>query len=90
MKQLIAAMQQAGQPNPQAQQMAMAAQQAQLQFQQSQTNAFNGQAAESQAGLLRSKLKLSLLPQELEIDVLTLLQETLKKATKTTKSLNVD
>ena len=34
---LIASMQQASQPNPQAQQMAQQAQQAQIEFQQSQT-----------------------------------------------------
>ncbi len=48
-EELIASMQQAQQPDPQAQQMAQMAQQAQLEFQQSQTNALNAQAAESQA-----------------------------------------
>jgi hypothetical protein len=48
-EQLIQVIQQASQPNPEAQEAAQAAQQVQLQFQQSQTNALNGQAAESQA-----------------------------------------
>ena len=46
-EELIAAMNQAAQPNPEAQQMAMQAQQAQIAFQQSQTAALSGQAAES-------------------------------------------
>ena len=68
-EQLIATMQQAAQPNPEAQQMAMAAQQAQLQFQQSQTNALNGQAAESKHGLLRFKLKQNLRLKNLKLTV---------------------
>ena len=67
-EELIAAMQQAAQPNPEAQQMAMAAQQAQLQFQQSQTNALNAQAAESQARAQKYMMDTQLAPQELEID----------------------
>jgi hypothetical protein len=67
-EELIAAMQQAAQPNPEAQQMAMAAQQAQLQFQQSQTNALNAQAAESQARAQKYMMDAQLAPQELEID----------------------
>ena len=65
---LIAAMQQAAQPDPQAQQMAMAAQQAQLEFQQSQTNALNAQAQESQARAQKYAMDTQLAPQELEID----------------------
>jgi hypothetical protein len=48
-EELIQALSQAGQPSPEAQQAQQAAQQAQMEFQQSQTNALNGQAAESQA-----------------------------------------
>jgi hypothetical protein len=48
--------------------MAMAAQQAQLQFQQSQTNALNGQAAESEARAVKIQVETELAPQELEID----------------------
>lgn len=67
-EELIATMQQASQPNPQAQQMAMAAQQAQLEFQQSQTNALNAQAAESQARAQKYVMDAQIAPQELEID----------------------
>ena len=67
-EELIATMQQASQPDPQAQQMAMAAQQAQLEFQQSQTNALNAQAAESQARAQKYVMDAQIAPQELEID----------------------
>jgi len=65
---LIATMQQASQPDPQQQQMAMAAQQAQLEFQQSQTNALNAQAAESQARAQKYAIDTQLAPEELQID----------------------
>ena len=65
---LIASMQQASQPDPQAQQMAMMAQQAQLEFQQAQTAALQGQAAESQARAIKYGVDAQLAPQELEID----------------------
>ena len=67
-EQLIAAMQQAAQPNPEAQQMAMMAQQAQLQFQQSQTAALNAQAAESQSRAQKLSVETQLAPEELQID----------------------
>jgi hypothetical protein len=67
-EELIATMQQASQPDPQAQQMAQMAQQAQLEFQQSQTNALNAQAAESQARAQKYVTDAQIAPQELEID----------------------
>ena len=67
-EQLIATMQQASQPNPEAQQMAMMAQQAQLQFQQSQTAALNAQAAESQSRAQKLSVETQLAPEELQID----------------------
>ena len=67
-EQLIAAMQQASQPNPQAQQMAMVAQQAQVELQQSQTAALNAQAAESQARAEKYSVEATLAPEELQID----------------------
>ena len=48
-EQLIQTLQQAGQPSPEQQQAQQANMQAQMAFQQSQTNALNGQAAESEA-----------------------------------------
>ena len=64
---LIAAMQQASQPNPQAQQMQMAMQQAQMEYQQSQTAAFNAQAAESQARAQKYQIDAQLAPEEMQI-----------------------
>src|SRR6056300_935181 len=67
-EELIAAMQQASQPNPEAQQMQQAQMQAQLEFQQSQTAALNAQAQESQARAQKYMMDSQLAPQELEID----------------------
>ena len=67
-EELIASMQQAGQPDPQQQQMAMAAQQAQMAFQQSQTAALNAQAAESQARAGKYAVETQLAPEELQVD----------------------
>lgn len=78
-EQLIAAMQQAGQPNPQAQEMAMAAQQSQIALQQSQTAALNGQAAESEARATKMLIESELLPQELQIDVINAVTKNMKE-----------
>lgn len=78
-EELIAAMQQAGQPNPQAQEMAMMVQQSQLEFQQSQTNALNGQAAESQARASKLAIEAQIAPQELEIDKINAITRNLKE-----------
>tara|TARA_R110002074_G_scaffold94810_2_gene206929 strand:- start:176 stop:2152 length:1977 start_codon:yes stop_codon:yes gene_type:complete len=67
-EELIATLEQANQPNPEAQQAAQAAQQAQVQFQQSQTAALNGQAQESQARAQKITVEAQAIPQELEID----------------------
>lgn len=78
-EELIAAMQQAGQPNPQAQQMAMMAQQTQLALQQSQTAALNGQAAESQARAAKLAVEAQIAPEELEIDKINAITRNLKE-----------
>ena len=78
-EELIAAMQKAAQPNPQAQQMAMAAQQSQLQFQQAQTAALQGQAAESQARAVKYAIDAELAPQELEIDKIEAITRNLRE-----------
>jgi hypothetical protein len=78
-EELIAAMQKAAQPDPQAQQMAMAAQQAQLQFQQAQTAALQGQAAESQARAVKYAVDAELAPEELEIDKIEAITRNLKE-----------
>jgi len=67
-EELIATLEQANQPNPEAQQAAQAAQQAQVQFQQSQTAALNGQAQESAARAQKITVEAQAIPQELEID----------------------
>ena len=67
-EELIATLEQANQPNPEAQQAAQAAQQAQIQFQQSQTAALNGQAQESAARAQKITVEAQAIPQELEID----------------------
>jgi len=67
-EELIATLEQANQPNPEAQQAAQAAQQAQLAFQQSQTNALNGQAQESQARAQKLITEAQAIPEELQID----------------------
>jgi len=76
---LIAAMQQASQPNPQAQEMAMQAQQAQLEFQKSQTNALNAQAQESQARASKYMIDAQIAPQELEIDKIEAITRNLRE-----------
>jgi hypothetical protein len=78
-EELIAAMQQASQPNPEAQQMAMVAQQAQLEFQQAQTAALQGQAAESQARAGKYAIETQLAPQELEIEKIEAITRNLKE-----------
>lgn len=65
---LLQLLQQASQPNPEAQQAQMAMQQAQLQFQQSQTAALAAQAAESQARAQKIQTETELAPMELEIE----------------------
>ncbi len=67
-EELLAAMQQAMQPNPQAAQAAQVAQQAQLQFQQSQTEALTAQAKESSARAIKIAVEANSIPTELEID----------------------
>ena len=77
-EELIASMQQASQPDPQAQQMAQMAQQAQLQFQQAQTAALQGQAAESQARAAKYLIDSELAPEELEIDKINAITRNLR------------
>jgi len=67
-EELIEQLTQASQPNPEAQQAAQATQQVQLEFQQSQTNALNGQAAESQARAQKIAAETQAIPIELEND----------------------
>jgi hypothetical protein len=77
-EQLIQVIQQASQPNPQAQEAQQAAQQVQLQFQQSQTNALNGQAAESTARAEKIAQETKAIPVELENDRIKAIATNLK------------
>ena len=63
-------MQQASQPNPEAQQMQQQMAQAQMAFQQAQTATLNAQAQESQARAQKLMTEAQTIPQELEIDKL--------------------
>ena len=78
-EELLAAMSKAMQPNPQAQQMAMATQQAQLDFQQSQTAALSAQAQESAARATKLAAEAQAVPQELEIDKINAITRNLKE-----------
>ena len=78
-EELLAAMQKALQPNPQAQQAAAAAQQAELQFQQSQTAALSAQAQESSARAVKLAAEANAVPQEMEIDLINAVTRNLKE-----------
>jgi len=78
-EELLAAMSKAMQPNPQAQQMAMATQQAQLEFQQSQTAALSAQAQESSARATKLAAEAQAVPVELEIDRINAITRNLKE-----------
>ena len=67
-EQLIQVIQQASQPTPEQQQAQQIAQQVQMEFQQSQTNALNCQAAESQARAQKIVQETKAIPVELEND----------------------
>lgn len=78
-EELLSALAQASQPNPEAQQMQQQAQQAQMQFQQSQTNALNAQAEESSARAGKLSAEAQAVPQELEIDRINAVTRNLKE-----------
>ena len=78
-EELLAAMQKATQPNPEAQQTAQAAQQAQMQFQQSQTAALTAQAQESSARATKLAAEAQAVPMELEIDRISAVTRNLRE-----------
>jgi len=78
-EELLAAMAQAAQPNPQQQQAAMQMQQAQVAFQQSQTAALSAQAQESQARAAKLAAEAQAVPMELEIDRINAITRNLKE-----------
>ena len=76
---LVAAMQQAMEPNPEVQQMAMAVQQSQLEFQQSQTAALTAQSQESAARAVKLAVEADTAPKELQIDLINAITRNLKE-----------
>lgn len=78
-EELLAAMQKALQPNPQAQQAKEASQLAELQFQQSQTAALSAQAQESSARAVKLAAEANAVPQELEIDLVNAITRNLRE-----------
>lgn len=84
-EQLIQTLQQAGQPSPEQQQAQQAIQQSQMEFQASQTNALNGQAAESQARAQKIAAETKAIPVELENDRIKAVSTNLKLGTQDDK-----
>jgi hypothetical protein len=84
-EELITALQQAAQPSPEQQQAQQAAQQVQMEFQQSQTNALNGQAAESQARAAKIAAETKAIPVELETDQIKAITANLRVGTEDDK-----
>jgi hypothetical protein len=84
-EELITALQQAAQPSPEQQQAQQAAQQVQIEFQQSQTNALNGQAAESQARAQKIAAETKAIPVELETDQIKAITANLRVGTEDDK-----
>ena len=78
-EELIAAMQKAMQPNPEAQQMQQQAQQLQMQFQASQTAALSAQAKESESRATKLLAEAMAVPQELEIDKIEAITRNLRE-----------
>ncbi len=69
-EELTSVLQQASQPNPQAQAQQQAMQQAQLEFQQSQTNAINAEAAYSNARAAKAAIEAELEPLKARADLM--------------------
>ena len=77
-EELIAAMEQSMQPNPEAQQAQQAAQKSQMDFQAAQSAALNGQAMESQARAGKLQNEAQAVPQKTEIDRIRAITTNLK------------
>jgi hypothetical protein len=78
-EELLTALQQAMQPDPQAAQAQQAVQQSQLQFQQSQTAALSAQAQESSARAVKLAVEADSVPKELEIDRINAITRNLRE-----------
>ena len=80
-EELIAAMKQASQPNPEAQQMQQQMAEAQMAFQNAQTATLEAQAQEAMARAQKYAVESQMLPQELEIDKLKAVTTNIKAGT---------
>ena len=78
-EELIAAMQKAMQPNPEAQQLQQQQAQLQMQFQASQTAALSAQAKESESRATKLLAEALAVPQELEIDKIEAITRNLRE-----------
>jgi hypothetical protein len=78
-EELIARLQQAAQPDPQAQQMAQMQAQAQMAMQQAQTEAFKGQAADFQARAQKNATEAALAQYDAETDRIKALSSNLQQ-----------
>ena len=76
---LLAAMKQAMEPNPEAQQMAMAVQQSQIELTNSQTAALIAQSQESAARAVKLAIEADIAPKELQIDLINAITRNLKE-----------
>ena len=84
-EELISALEQAGQPSPEAQEAQQAAQKMQMDFQQSQTNALNGQAAESESRAGKIAAETKAIPVELETNQIKAITSNLSVGTEDDK-----
>ena len=84
-EQLIASLQKANEPNPEAQQAQQAAQQAAMAVQAAQSAALNGQAMESQARAQKLSIEAQSIPQELEINRIKAITTNLQAGTEDDK-----
>ena len=84
-EELIAAMQQAMQPDPQQAQAQAMMQEAQLLFQQSQTDALSAQAQESSARAFKLNVEARSIPAELEIEKMEAVTRNLREGTEDDK-----
>jgi len=84
-EQLIASLQQANQPNPEAQAAQQATQQAAIALQAAQSAALNGQAQESAARAQKLTIEAQSIPQELEIDRIKAITTNLQAGTEDDK-----
>ena len=76
---LMAAMRKAMEPNPEAQQMAMASQQSQIELTNSQTAALTAQSQESGARAVKLAVEADIAPKELQIDLINAITRNLKE-----------